>query len=139
MTVQSAAAYKTFGRGFSGERKTVKLTYDFAADGGAFADSHKLGITDGKILVLDSVLHVERAFASLGSATVIVGVSGGDTDAFCDLSSGAVASLTDEACVQETTGQGIVLASGAIIVLDIGTADMTDGKANLFLSYVNVD
>ncbi len=139
MTTVTAAAHKVFGRGFSNERKWVKLTYDFANDAGAFADAVKLGTTDGKILVMDSVVHVETLCASLGSATVIVGVGGGDTDAFMDLSSGAVANLVDDFCNQESTGQGIVLASGATILLDIGTADLTAGKINVILSYINID
>ena len=137
MATVTAAAHKTFGRGFSNEVQMVKLTYDFAND--AAADVVKLGTTDGKILVMDSVVHVETECTSGGSATVIVGVAGGDTDAFMDATSGAVASLTDDACVQETTGQGIVLASGAAIHLDIATADLTAGKINVFLRYVNVD
>lgn len=139
MATVTAAAHKTFGRGFSNERQTVKLTYNFANDAGAFADVVKVGTTEGKILVLDSAVHVETACTSAGSATVIVGVAGGDTDAFMDLTSGAVASLTDDSVAQETTGQGIVLASGAAIHLDIGTADLTAGKINVILSYINID
>lgn len=139
MATVTAAAHKTFGRGFSNERQTVKLTYNFTNDAGAFADVVKVGTTDGKILVLDSAVHVETACTSAGSATVIVGVAGGDTDAFMDLTSGAVASLTDDSVAQETTGQGIVLASGAAIHLDIGTADLTAGKINVILSYINID
>lgn len=139
MATVSAAAHKTFGRGFSNERKFVKLTYDFANDGGAAADAVKLGTTDGKILVMDSVVHVETACTSGGSATVIVGVAGGDTDAFMDTTSGAVANLVDDFCNQETAGQGVVLASGAAIHLDIATADLTAGKINVILSYINID
>jgi hypothetical protein len=139
MATVTAAAHKLFGRGFSNERQTVKLTYNFTNDAGAFADVVKIGTTEGKILVLDSAVHVETTCTSAGSATVIVGVAGGDTDAFMDLTSGAVASLTDDSVAQETTGQGIVLASGAAIHLDIGTADLTAGKINVILSYVNID
>jgi hypothetical protein len=139
MATVTAAAHKTFGRGFSNERQTVKLTYNFANDAGAFADAVKIGSTDGKILVLDSCVHVETLCASLGSATVIVGVAGGDTDSFMDLASGAVANLVDDFVNQEAAGQGIVIASGADIHLDIGTADLTAGKINVILSYVNID
>lgn len=139
MSTVTAAAHKTFGRGFSNEVQYVKLTYNFANDAGAFADVVKVGTTDGKILVLNSYVHVETLCASLGSATVIVGVAGGDTDAFMDLTSGAVASLADDYVSSETTGQGIVIASGAAIHLDIGTADLTAGKINLVMTYVNID
>lgn len=139
MSTVTGYYHKTFGREFSNERSFIKLTYDFAKDAGAFADVVKIGTTNGKILVLDSCVHVETACTSLGSATVIVGVAGGDTDAFMDLTSGAVASLADDYVNQEATGQGIVLASGAAIHLDIGTADLTAGKINVILSYINID
>jgi len=139
MATVTAAAHKTFGKGFSNERQHVKLVYDFANDAGESDDVVKLGTTDGKILIMDSVVHVETACTSGGSATVIVGVAGGDTDAFMDATSGAVASLADDYCAQESTGQGIVLASGAAIHLDIATADLTAGKINVILSYINID
>ena len=72
MAARTAAAHKVFGRGFSNEIQMVKLTYDFANDAGAFADHVIVGTTDGKILVMDSVVHVETLCASLGSATVIM-------------------------------------------------------------------
>lgn len=139
MSTVTAKAHKTFGRGFSNEKQFVKLTYNFANDAGAFADAVKIGTTDGKILVTASFVHVETLCASLGSATVIVGVAGGDTDAFLDLTSGALANLVDDAVLNETTGQGIVVASGADIHLDIGTADLTAGKINVILEYINID
>jgi len=139
MSTVTAAAHKTFGRGFSNQVQFVKLTYNFANDAGAFADAVKIGTTDGKILVLNGYVHVETACTSGGSATVIVGIAGGDTDAFLDVTSGAVANLTDDAVLSETTGQGIVLASGAAIHLDIGTADLTAGKINVILQYINID
>lgn len=139
MATVTAKAHKTFGRGFSNEKQFVKLVYNFADDAGAFADAVKIGTTDGKILVTDAFVHVETAATSGGSATVIVGVAGGDTDAFLDVTSGAVANLTDDAVLSETTGQGIVVASGAAIHLDIGTADLTAGKINVILEYMNID
>lgn len=139
MATVTAKAHKVFGRGFSNERQTIKLVYNFADDAGAFADVVKIGTTDGKILVMDSCVHVETTCTSAGSATVIVGVAGGDTDAFMDLASGAVASLVDDYVNQETTGQGIVITSGQAIHLDIGTADLTAGKINVILSYINID
>lgn len=135
----TATGYKTLGRGFSNELQYAKLVYNFSADGGASADAYRLGITDGKIMVVHSRVHVETAFTSGGSATVIIGVEGGDTDAFLDLTSGAVASLTDDSVHQETAGQGLVIADGAYISADVGTADLTAGKLTLHLWYVNVD
>ena len=139
MSTVNAAAHKTFGRGFSNERQFVKLTYDFANDAGAAADAIRLGTTNGKILVMDSVVHVETACTSGGSATVAVGIEGGDVDAFMDTTSGAVANLVDDFCNQETAGQGLVIANGGAVLLDIATADLTAGKINVLLSYVNID
>lgn len=139
MSAVVAAAHKTFGRGFSNEIKFVKLTYNFANDAGEADDTVSLGTTDGKILVISSHVHVETLCTSDGSATVAVGVSGGDVDAFLDVTSGAVANLTDDAVLSETTGQGIVLASEAIVSMDIATADLTAGKINVILQYINID
>jgi hypothetical protein len=93
MATVTAYNHKSFGSGFHGERQLAKLTYDFSKDAGAFADTVKVGTTNAKILVLDSAIWVETTCTSLGSATMIVGVSGGDTDMFMDLTSGAVANL----------------------------------------------
>jgi len=138
MSTVTGSNHKIFGRGFSNERQTVKLVYDFSVDAGAYADIVKIGTTNGKVLVMDSCVHVETQCTSADSATVVVGVTGGDVDAFLDTTSGAVASLTADAVIQETTGQGIVLASGAVIHLDIATADLTAGKINVILSYINI-
>lgn len=135
----TAAGFKTLGSGFSNEMQYVKLVYDFAEDGGASADAYRLAQASRKIMVVHSRVHVETAFTSGGSATVIIGVEGGDTDAFLDLTSGAVASLTDDSVHQETAGQGIVVAADSYIAADVGTADLTAGKLVLHLWFVNVD
>lgn len=139
MAQKLVAAHKTLGRGFSNEVQMMKLTYDFAADGGATTDTYVLGTTSGKILVLDACVHVETACTSGGSATVAIGVNGGDVDAFLDVTSGAVANLVDDFTEKEAAGQKIVLASGAKIEAAIATAALTAGKINLVLSYVNID
>ena len=138
MAVVTCAAHKTFGRGFSNEVQTVKLTWNQANDTGEADDTFKMGTTDGKILVLSSFVHVETACAG-ASGTAIIGVFGGDTDAFLDITSGAVANLADDFVDKETTGQGIVLASGAIVSMDIATTDFSAGKINVILTYVNID
>lgn len=138
MAAQVSANYKTIGRGFSNELQYAKIVYDFAVDGGEADDTMDLAVTSGKIMVVHSRFHVETAFAGT-NATMIIGVQGGDTDAFLDVTSGAVTSLTDDSVHQETAGQGIVLASGAVITADVATADLTAGKGTLHLWYVNVD
>ncbi len=138
MSEVTCAAHKTFGRGFSNEVQTVKLTWNFATDGGLAADTFKMGTTDGKILVLVSMIHIEAACTG-ASGTAIIGIKSGDTDAFMDITDGAVANLVDDFCAKDTTGQGIVLDSGAVVLLDIATTNFTTGKINVFLTYVNID
>ena len=84
-------------------------------------------------------MHVETACSSGGSATLIIGIEGGDVDAFMDVTSGAVASLTDNAVGFETTGQGIYVAASSYILADIGTANMTAGKVALYISGFQVE
>lgn len=138
MSEVTCAAHKTFGRGFSNEIQMVKLTWDQSTDTGEADDTFKLGTTNGKILVLSSYVHVETACAG-ASGTMIIGVKSGDVDAFLDITSGAVANLVDDFVDKETTGQGIVLASGAVILADIATTDFSAGKVNLILTYMNID
>jgi hypothetical protein len=139
MATQTSTALKTFGGGFSNETQTQRLTWDYSVDGGEADDTVRIGYTSSKILILDSRVHVETAGVSGGSATLILGIEGGDTDAFLDATSGAVASLTDDSVHSETAGQNIVVAAGSYIAADIATADMTAGKVHLWIRYVRVD
>lgn len=139
MAQKLVAAHKTLGRGFSNEVKMVKLTYDFALDGGAETDTYVLGTAGGKILILDACVHVENACTSGGSATLALGIDGGDVDAFLDTTSGAVANLVDDFTEKETAGQKLVVADGGKIEAAIGTAALTAGKVNLVVSYMNID
>lgn len=139
MAQKTAAAHKTLGPLFSNEVGFAKLTYDFANDGGATSDTYVIGTAGRKIAIMDAMVHVETACTSGGSATVSIGVSGGDVDAFLDVTSGAVANLVDDFCEKETAGQKIVVAADGKIELVIGTAALTAGKINLLVKYVNVD
>lgn len=137
MATVTSTALKKFGDVFSGERFSTKLVYDFAVDGGAFADAVRIGRAAAKCIITEAYVHVETACTSGGSATVIIGIEGGDVDAFLDVTSGAVASLTDDAVLSETTGQGLVVAADSYVLLDIGTANLTAGKINVYLSGYN--
>ena len=136
MSEVTCAAHKTFGRGFGNELQLVKLTWNFANDTGEADDTYKLGTVDGKILVVGSWVEVETTCAG-ASGTMIIGVKSGDVDAFLDITSGAVANLAAGFVDKETTGQGIVLADGAVILADIATTDFSAGKVHLHLLYVN--
>lgn len=136
MSEVTCAAHKTFGRGFGNELQLVKLTWSQAADTGEADDTFKMGTTDGKLLVVGSWVHVETTCVG-ASGTMIIGVKSGDTDAFLDITSGAVANLAADFVDKETTGQGIILASGAVILADIATTDFSAGKVSLYLLCCN--
>lgn len=138
MSTVTSTAIKKFGDGFSGERWTKKLTYDFAVDAGAFADAVRIGQAAAKCIITEARVHVETACASLGSATVAIGVEGGDVDAILDTTDGAVANLIDDAVLYDTaTANGFVMQAGEYVLFDIGTADLTAGKVHVYLSGYN--
>ena len=137
MAVTTSTNIKKFGDVFSAERWSKKLTWEFAVDGGEADDTVRIGQAGAKCIMTEAYVHVETACTSGGSASMIIGVEGGDVDAFLDATSGAVASLTDDAVISETTGQGIVVAANSYIHVDIATADMTAGKVHLYLSGYN--
>jgi hypothetical protein len=138
MAQLTAAGAKTLGPLFSNEVEMVKMVYDFAEDGGATTDTYVLGTAGAKILILDSRIHVETQCTSGGSATVKIGINGGDDDAFLDVTSGAVANLVDDFTNSETAGQGLVVADGGKIEMVIGTAALTAGKINLIVRYMKI-
>lgn len=129
------ADYKVLGDAFSNEMKTVKLTYDFSADGGLDANQYRMATTQSAILVIGAVIQVETAFTSGGSATVTIGAETADAD--CFLASTAVGTLVDNYAKAEAAGQAIVIAAGDYISLNPGTADLTAGKVSVHLIYKN--
>lgn len=137
MAEVTANAHKTIGKLFSNEIGFEKLTYDFANDGGATADTVTLATMSGKKVILNAVAQVETACTSGGSAVVNIGILGGDVDAFVANTAGAVASLTDDATIKEDAGQKIVVADGGKISVAIATAALTAGKINLYIQFAN--
>lgn len=138
MATVTSTALKKFGDAFSNERWNVKLTYDFAVDGGESDDAIRIGQADAKCVITEARVHVETACTSGGSATVAIGVEGGDVDAILDTTDGAVANLTDDAVLWDTaTADGFVMAADEYVLLDIATADLTAGKINVYLSGYN--
>lgn len=126
----NAAGYKVHDQ-FSNELKIVRMVYDFSVDGGA-QGALSLGELDGPCVIVDGWTSVKTQCTSGGSATVIVGVNGGDTDAI--LASTAVASLTANAIFPlDAAGDGEYLADGAKVDITIGTAALTAGKIEVCL------
>lgn len=133
----TANTYRTLDKGFTNERQFVKLTYDFSTDGGAIADTVRMAVVNGKILITECILHVETACTSGGSATVSAGAETADADAFG--SAIAVATLVDDYAIDTAAGQSLVVDSGDYLSLTVATAALTAGKINFYISYYNVD
>lgn len=132
----NASAHKKLGSAWSNEEKVAEFEYDFSNDAGAVG-TVTLGDCDQKMLITQAIVFVETACTSGGSATVIIGPSS-NTDAFLDITSGAVGNLTDNATVIETTGIGSVVESTETFVMTIATAALTAGKIKVYLKYRNV-
>jgi hypothetical protein len=119
--------------GFKNQLSFATLEYDFANDGGS-TGALVLATTAGDLIVHSALVYVVTTCTSGGSATVIMGSSSTDTDAFMDLTSGAVASLTANSVIYETTQQ-CYIPDAQTITMTIGTATLTAGKLHLKLIY----
>lgn len=128
--------HKTLGATFGNESKFVKLTYDFAEDGGATADTVKLATIGTGIIITKCTVHVETACTSGGSATVQIGPTTADADGI--LAATAVASLTANHVVQTAAAQGLYVAADDTIDVVVATAALTAGKINVYLEYHSV-
>lgn len=137
MAAVNANTFTTQGAVWSNERGFMRLTYDFAADGGATTSTYRLAAITGKMLITEAVVQVETACTSGGSAVVTIGAETADPDGFLDATSGAVANLIDDFTVVETAGQSLVVDTGDYITLEIATAALTAGKINVFVSFYN--
>jgi hypothetical protein len=121
--------HKSVGQTFSNDIEYVRVSWDHALDGGA------TGVLDVFTAAQDIVVKsfhavVKTPAASSGSATLIVGVSGGDTDAFMTTANGAVANLTPAKVVVPfpATAMNVALPAGGKIIQTIGTEVMSAGK-----------
>lgn len=128
-----------WGGGSPGVHSSAEFTYDFAKLGGATADSFELGELSAKMVVTKSIVFVETACTSGGSAVVTIGYdnSGGETadpDAFLDATAGAVANLVDDdLTVDQAAGVNLALNSGTKITMAIATAALLTGRIRVIL------
>lgn len=119
---------------FSNEVAMTKAVYSLAA-----GDSGAVGVIDlmeakEAIMIHRAYVKVETTFTSGGSATLEVGVKGGDTDAV--LAATAVASLTAPSTFPgAAASEGLYLASGGILSAEIKVAAMTAGKLELVVEF----
>lgn len=113
---------------FSNESSYVRVTYDFEADGGATGALDVLE-AEGELIVKSYHAVVKTAVSTSGSPTLMVGISGGDTDAVMTTTIGAAANLdTAGKVVGEASTMPIRLADGGKLIQTIGTAAYTQGK-----------
>lgn len=117
--------HKKQGVGFSNESRIVRVTYDFAVDGGATAALDVL-TADGPMLIAMKSLWVETACTSGGSATLDLGVTGALT---IFRAATAVASLGANVILSmATAGTVRYLASGEQVLQEIKVQAFTAGK-----------
>ncbi len=132
--------YKTIDRLFSNERGQVKLTYDFDDDTGGTSDTFRMAAINSKILIVEAVIHVETAVTSAGAATVTLGAETADANAFLD--GVGKATLVDDYAIDTAAGQSLVVDGASAtdyISLTVGTAALTAGRINVWMSYYNID
>jgi len=113
---------------FTGPLEKVEIEYDFAKDGGVVG---ALDIVKFKqaVIIHNAYMKVDTAVTSSGSATLIYGIKGGDTDAFCDLTSGAKANLTIGAVIpNEAAGTMLKVPADSVVEMAIGTEALLTGK-----------
>ena len=132
--------YRFLDTGFDGELMHSHCVYDFAQDTGGTSDTFRMAEVKGKILISLGLLHVETAVTSAGSATITMGAETADADAFA--AAVGKATLVDDYAVKTAAGQLLVVDGASAtdyISMTVGTAALTAGKIDLFLSYYSVD
>lgn len=123
--------HKTVGAPASNEERIVRVTYDFAEDGGAIGD---LGLitANGELMITKFAMFVETAVTSAGAATMDAGVTGA-TDQF--LNGVAKATLVaDYAAREDAIGDlPAVLANGEQVTMSLADAAWTAGKVHFVI------
>lgn len=115
----------------SNDLKLVSAVYDFAVDAGA------QGVLDMVIFNAPMVIHrawikVLTAVTSASAPELIIGVKGGDTDAV--LQTTLKAALGANVVLSgDAASNNLYVASGGIISMTIGVADLTAGKFKLVM------
>jgi hypothetical protein len=110
---------------FDNERQLVRVTYDFAKDGGAVGQLD-LFTADEACLVKLAEMHVKTTCTSGGAATVSVGKP---ADLAGQVAATAVASLTSGAAILGAAlDASHELAAGGKVQMDIAVAALTAGK-----------
>lgn len=129
----AVAGYKKVGAPFSNESGYARITYDFTVDGGA------TGVLDlceaqGDVIVKSFHAVAKTGVSTSGSPTLMVGISGGDTDAAMTTTIGAAANLdTAGKVVGQAATVPFLLPAGSKLIQTIAAAAYTQGKIEYVL------
>ena len=108
---------------FSNDEKWVKVTYDFAADGGEVEDNI-VWTAKNDLVITDFYAHVETAVTSAGALVADLGVGAGGTEIWSDKGK---ADLTAGSIHAMDTETKIKVAADGTIQLGIEAAAATAG------------
>jgi hypothetical protein len=114
---------KTVGAGFPNEGKIVRVTYDFAADGGAIADYDVL-TAENDCVVMHLWTMSKASITSSDAVVMDLGKGAGGTEFHSDVVKGNLE--TDESIVG--AGKIVELTAGEKIVFGVEAYAITAGK-----------
>jgi len=134
---------KTDVQGIKGRKQIYHAVYDFAKDGGVDDTPIEMFALAANTIVHDFWHEVETSVTSAGSATLEVGLTGGDTDGIltqvgkATLVADYVSSPDEKGALlyDSTDDHNIRKKFTAADTLDllIGTADLTAGKVHFYV------
>ena len=143
----NVADHKTICEPFGNAESIVRVTYDFAKDGGA-AGVFNLITADGDLVITDAHMYVETAFTSAGAPTIDVGVVGVNTSSLIEnaLKTKFPAGRFIN-CLTALEGNAtgtlyslpFLLADTKIVAMTLGVTTLTAGKAHFFFRYHKLD
>lgn len=131
MSNVSSVNLRTVGPGFPNQVEVVRVTYDFALDGGEADDVIRLLKFSKAGTIVWGYAKVLTTCTSGGSATVIIGCTA-DADAIMDITAGAVANLA-AGFIDGNSATPVKFAADDYLTMDIATADLTAGKIEVVI------
>jgi len=137
-------AKRTIGDNYGNQVSIARVVYDNAVDVVTTSDQGLVLKTDDDIVITDFYMNIITTFTSGGAATLDVGISGGDEDLLLD--GIAVANMTAGVIFQPFIIDGtpnvlpmpFALDAAGEIIMTIGTADFTAGKAEFVFQYLKL-
>ncbi len=136
---------KTTVRGLKGRKQIYHAVYDFSADGGAHGAGNEIDLFELKsgTIIHDFWLEVETSILSAGSATLEVGITGGDTDGHFTQVAKTVP-VADYVSAWDAKGAllydstddhnlRVKVTADTVISMLIGTAALTAGRVHYYV------